>query len=570
MCPQLTPSEKSLCVKKGGEDRPCAGYAPSIWSYGYIQSLNSNHHPVDDASDDIKMKELFEAATNQMTSHDKGGAYQLGKIELIDHVLKLGLGRYFETAVSIGLDNLCRRQRSVHENDLYTTALHFRLLRQNGREASQDMFRCHMDQNGRFKTSLCKDIKGLLALYEASYLACDGEETLAEAREFSALHLKNHLSRNLTGKEDSLAVQISYALELPSHRRLQRLEARRYIEEKQYATKNGKHLALIELARLNYNMVQRVLQSDLQDMSRWWEETGLARQLSFARDRLVECFFWAAGLVPEPESRQCRKELTKLAVLVTIIDDVYDVYGTLDELELFTQAVQRWDLNSVRDLPYCMNLCFLALHKTINQMADSIFKEKGVNVVPHLARAWADLCNAFLVEAKWSHEKHIPSFDDYQKTGVVSSSGPMLFLHAYCLSQPISKNTLESFQDDLADIIHSSSMIFRLSNDLVTSRAELARGKSANSVVCYMKDTDASEASATAHMRHLINKSWLKMNCVKSNKSLATKSFAEIFMNLGRICQCVYQYGDAHSAPDTRLKSRIMSLLINPIRPLRD
>lgn len=32
---------------------------------------------------------------------------------------------------------------------------------------------------------------------------------------------------------------------------------------------------------------------------------------------------------------------TKLVSLITVIDDVYDVFGTLDELELFTNVVDR-------------------------------------------------------------------------------------------------------------------------------------------------------------------------------------------------------------------------------------
>ena len=34
--------------------------------------------------------------------------------------------------------------------------------------------------------------------------------------------------------------------------------------------------------------------------------------------------------------------LAKLGVLVTILDDAYDVYGTKDELELLTSAIVRF------------------------------------------------------------------------------------------------------------------------------------------------------------------------------------------------------------------------------------
>jgi len=63
--------------------------------------------------------------------------------------------------------------------------------------------------------------------------------------------------------------------------------------------------------------------------------------LSFARDRLVENFVWTVGTNFKPDFQYLRKVMTKVNSLITIIDDVYDVYGTLEELELFTEAVDR-------------------------------------------------------------------------------------------------------------------------------------------------------------------------------------------------------------------------------------
>ena len=74
---------------------------------------------------------------------------------------------------------------------------------------------------------------------------------------------------------------------------------------------------------------------------------GLANKLHFARDRLMECFFWTVGMAFEPEFSNCRKGLTKVTSFITTIDDVYDVYGSIDELELFTDAVTRFVLQTI-------------------------------------------------------------------------------------------------------------------------------------------------------------------------------------------------------------------------------
>ena len=87
---------------------------------------------------------------------------------------------------------------------------------------------------------------------------------------------------------------------------------------------------------------------------------GLARKLSFSRDRLMECFFWTVGMAFEPRFSDVRKGLTKVTCLITTIDDVYDIYGTLDELELFTAAVARYFLWLSR---VCLNGVFLNFKK---------------------------------------------------------------------------------------------------------------------------------------------------------------------------------------------------------------
>ena len=80
---------------------------------------------------------------------------------------------------------------------------------------------------------------------------------------------------------------------------------------------------------------------------RWWRNLGLTENLSFARDRLAESFMCSVGLAFEPEYTCLRKWLTKVVILILIIDDVYDVYGTLEELKHFTNAVNRLALQNI-------------------------------------------------------------------------------------------------------------------------------------------------------------------------------------------------------------------------------
>lgn len=75
---------------------------------------------------------------------------------------------------------------------------------------------------------------------------------------------------------------------------------------------------------------------------RWWENLGIKEDLSLARNRLVESFLCAAGVAFEPNYTSGRKWLTKVIIFVLVIDDVYDIYASFEELKPFTMTFERF------------------------------------------------------------------------------------------------------------------------------------------------------------------------------------------------------------------------------------
>ncbi|KAL2244876.1 UNVERIFIED_CONTAM: Trans-alpha-bergamotene synthase [Sesamum indicum] len=486
----------------------------------------------------------------------------LDQLELIDNLQRLDISNHFQDRIEKLLDSIHRTVESDDkhkERDLYVTALQFRLLRQHGYHVPQEVFCSFMEEDGNFMECLADDVKGILSLYEASFLSLEGEIILDLAKEFSTRHLSERLEQ-IT--EPSLADQVRHALELPLHWRVQKLEAKWFIHI--YESRFNANLILLELAKLDFNIVQAKYQDEIKQMSRWYKETGLPEKLRFARHRLAECFLWALGFTPEPHFGYARKILTKIAVLITIMDDIYDVYGTLDELEVFTQTIERWDINALDQLPEYMRICFLALFNCANEMAYDVLRDQDFNIISNLRKLWAELSRAYYLEATWYHSGYFPSTEEYLNTAWVSISGPVLLFHAYfCITNPINKGELQSLEL-YPGIIRWPSMVLRLTDDLGTTSGEIAKGDVPKSIQCYMHETGCSEEDARKRVKHLIDVTLKKMNKdILIGKP--AKNFRITAMNLARIALCVYQFGDGFGVPHHETKKNLVSLIVKPI-----
>ncbi|XVF88968.1 hypothetical protein PTKIN_Ptkin19aG0094000 [Pterospermum kingtungense] len=536
--------------------RRSANYRPSIWDNDFFQSLRS----------DYLQSESYTERANKLIGEVRmmfdNVVDPLQKLDLIDNLQRLGLSYHFKHEINKTLNKISTHQIGVawKKNNLYATALEFRLLRQHGYHVNQDVFTSFMDEIGKIKASFSQDCLGMLNLYEASYLSVEGETILKNARDSAAKHLKECLKQN---NDDYFSMLADHALELPLHWRMQRLEARWYLDV--YKMKEDKNPIILELAVLNFNIIQALHQEDLKYASKWWKDLGLAERLSFARDRLMDSFLWSVGTIIDPRSGKSRIIQTKVISLLTVIDDVYDVYGTLDELELFTEAVERWDINAIERLPNYMKICFHALFNTINEIAFDTLKEQEIDVTPFLRKLWTNILKAYLLEAKWYYSGYKPTLQEYIDNAWISIGGSIMLGHAYLVTDPITKEGLQSFEEYGPNIIRWSSLIVRLVDDLATSSDELKRGDVSKSIQCHMNDSGASEEEACEHIRKLIDATWKKINESQISKSCFSEKFIEVCMNLARLSQCLYQYGDGHGIEDGETKDRVFSLIVHPI-----
>ncbi|CAN1730513.1 Alpha-terpineol synthase, chloroplastic [Linum perenne] len=471
------------------------------------------------------------------------------RLEMIDDIQRLGLAYHFQTEILKVLETAIT---SSYDEGLYGCALRFRLLRQAGFMISQDIFNKFRDQDENFKQEISSDVKGLLALYEASHLALIGEDILDDAKIFTVNHLKKTASNNNIIEDQILAQKLHHALELPLHWRSNWAERVWFIGL--YHPLTTIPPPLLELAMLDFNMVQQLHAKELDELTRWWKDLGLMGKVEFARDALVESFNWAVSTNPEPKMGSWRVAIAKVATIVHVIDDAYDVYGFLDELELFTTTIKRWDVNELDNLPYYLQLCFLVVYNLGNEMAYANLKQQGFNSLPYIKKSWADLCHSYLEEARCYHCKGDQTLDQYLKVAWKSVACAIVLVHGY-LSMPeetLSDETLDHIFE--ANLTRLTSIIVRLVNDLASSKDELERGDVTKSVECYMKEKGVSEITACDHIDKLICETWKMVNqeIVKwgdasssSRLLLLPPSFVKMAVNVVRASHYMYKHGNS-------------------------
>ncbi|KAI9086860.1 hypothetical protein K1719_031183 [Acacia pycnantha] len=159
--------------------RRSANYQPSSWGYEHIQSITSEYAKESYVEERDELKAKVRKMISQLVS-------DLEKLEFIDVLQKLGVSHHFLLEIRNMLQHVYAKnyedRRLKAKPDLHSVALQFRMLRQHGCDVSSEVFKSFQDDKGNFDL---RDNKGMLSLYEASFVSIEGETILDEARDFA-------------------------------------------------------------------------------------------------------------------------------------------------------------------------------------------------------------------------------------------------------------------------------------------------------------------------------------------------------------------------------------------------
>uniref|UniRef100_A0A0E0GMM3 Terpene synthase N-terminal domain-containing protein n=1 Tax=Oryza nivara TaxID=4536 RepID=A0A0E0GMM3_ORYNI len=496
-------------------------------------------------------------------------------VMLVDVLERLHIDDHFRDEITVALQHVLLLHHKEHADSvaaadlLHLESLRFRLFRQRGFLVSADVFDKFKDSTGCFRESLSTDARGLLSLYNAAHLAMPGEEAaLDDAIAFSRRSLKS-----LQGKLGSpMAEQVSRALDIPLARAPKLLETMRYITE--YEREEAHDGVVLELARLDFELIRPLYLKELKTLSLWWRQLYDCVKLSYARDRLVESYFWSCAIFHGEKYFRSRIIFTKVFQLMTLMDDTYDIHATLEECYKLNEAIQRWDKSAVSILPEYLRIFYIKLLNDFDEMEDSLEPDEKYSM-SYAKTTFKQMSEYYLREAQWSSDKYMPSFAEHLDISLMSSGFPAMapvLLLGVRDSGGAAATTKEAFEwatsVPVPALVRAGGELARFLNDTASYRIGKSGGDMASTVECYMAERGVGGGEAVAAVAALAERAWWTINgecAAVGTMDAALLPAARLMVNLARTVEVIYLGGRDGYTVGGDLKGLVSNLFLDPL-----
>nr|QIB02638.1 cedrol synthase [Taiwania cryptomerioides] len=572
-----------------GDHISCASSIPSNainhWNDDFVQSMET---PYGASEYHERAETLVKEVKILLREMQSGDGDLIERLEMVDALQCLGIDRYFTAEIKAALDYVYRSWDGSagiglgcesSTRNLNATALGLRVLRLNRYDVSADVLENFKDNKGQFifcgksddinENNIKEEyvMRIMLNLLRVSSVGYSGEIVMEEAKAFSTAYLNKLLEKSEDIHNKSFLKEVEYALIYEWPRTFSRWEARNFIEIYELDNMRLKDKKILELAKLDFNMLQFEYKLEMKNLSSWWVDSGISKLVA-VRERSIEYFFWAVSSIDEVDLCSSRISMAKITTVVTIMDDFFDDYATLEQLKCITEAiVQGWNISIIKNIPNNLRTCLEFVFKTVHELTSEATKKQGRDMMPFVTKAWADYTKACFEQARWKISGYIPTYHEYIKIAEICVAFGPILLHTTLLASHILCDVdIEKIFLNKSRFYQLMRVSMRLVDDIHDFEDERLHGKTASAISCYMRDhLDCSEGDALNHIIKLntkllkeIIKEFLKPNNIFLD-------WEKICVNSTRGVQFFYIFGDGFTYCQKEIKHQIFKVLIEPV-----
>nr|QHZ00915.1 terpene synthase12 [Taiwania cryptomerioides] len=556
------------------------------WDDNFVQSLETPYGAAEYRERAETLVKEVKILLNEMQS---GDVDVMERLEMVDALQCLGIDRYFGIEIKAILDCVYRSwdegvglglRCENTTRDLNATALGLRVLRLHRYDVSAVVLENYKDENGQFFS--CRGnkdnngimteeelvMRSMLSLLRCSNVAFPGEIVMKEAKVFSSVYLKQILEKSDDIYNKSLLKEVEYELLYEFSQTFSRWEARNFIEIYELDDLRLKDKRILELAKLDFNTLQSVYMMEMKKLSSWWANSGLSK-LFAARQRSVEYLLLGVGIVDELELSSSRMAVAKTSTIITMLDDLFDEYLTIEQVELITKAiVQGWDISIMQNIPDNFKTIIDFSFKTVHELAVDATKRQGRDMMQFITKIWTDYVEANLQQARWNKSGYVPTYNEYIKVAATTAAIGPISLHAVLLAAPIlGDNAIEKIFHNQSRFHELIWMCTRLVDDVHDFQDDKLNGQTASAISSYMKDhPEVSEDEALRHIKKLLSQFLMELTWEFLNPKNISLDWEKICFNISRGMQCFYVFGDGFSYHDKGVKERVFKVLVDPVK----
>nr|XP_018628340.1 ent-kaur-16-ene synthase, chloroplastic isoform X5 [Nicotiana tomentosiformis] len=487
-----------------------------------------------------------------------------GRLCMVDNLNKLGICRHFAEEIQSVLDETYRCWLQGEEEiftNASTCAMSFRILREYGYNVSSDPVAQFLEQE--HCGGHLKDIYTMLDLYQALEMIIATDQPVSEKLNSSLHFLRQRLASEVyppSRRMRQIHEQVDDVLKFPSHAKLERIANRRNIEHYEvdntrvlktsYCSSNFGNKDLLTLAVEDFNFCQSIHRKELKQLERWLIRNRLDK-LKFAREKSAYCYFSAAATIFHPELSDARMSWAKNGVLTTVVDDFFDVGGSMEELNNLIQLFKKWDVDVSTDC--CsekVGIIFSALHSTICEIGDEAFKWQAHNATRHITDIWSNLLNAMLREAEWARDMSVPTMDEYIANGYVSFAlGPIVLPALYFVGPKLPNDVVQ--HPEYQSLFKLMSTCGRLLNDIRSFERESKDGKlNAVALSVIHGNGSVSEEAAIGDLSRTIEiqRGELLNMVLQGEGSVVPRACKDLFWKMSKVLHHFYIKDDGFSS----------------------